>query len=147
MNRYIVSTDRKLRLVTLDEADWRQIVRLLSSARVVEPDRAREFQGPLDRARHDFAERRRRIPIFGTGMFGEPAWDILLVLYIEKDGHRHSIGGLAKAAGTAPSTALRWIEALEARDLIERAEHPTDKRASFVQLTDKGVAALDSYFA
>lgn len=148
MNRYSVGTDRESRLVTLDEDDWKQIVRLLGRATVgTHSTHAKGLESSLDRARQAFAERRRRVPIFGTGMFGEPAWDILLVLYIERHAHRHSIGSLAKVAGTAPSTTLRWIEALESRDFVFRTEHPTDKRATFVQLTSKGEAALDSYFS
>ena len=148
MNRYDVRTDGDAPLITLSQGDWKEIVRLLNRATVLERlDADQTLKSTTDRARHALAERRRRGAIFGAGLFGEPAWDILLVLYTERHAHRHSVGSLAKLAGLSPSTALRWIDALVGYELVRRAVHPTDKRAAFVQLTDKGESALDLYFS
>ena len=43
--------------------------------------------------------------------FGEPAWDILLILYVS-DGRAFSIKKLSDQAGLAPTTTLRWVEYL-----------------------------------
>src|SRR5690242_17327760 len=37
-----------------------------------------------ERAKTTFLNRRRRVQIFGPSMFGEPAWDMLLSLYISE---------------------------------------------------------------
>ncbi len=80
-------------------------------------------------------------------MFGEPAWDMLLILYIEQGGPQLTMGRLARIAGASATTALRWIEYLEGQGLTRRQSHPTDRRTFFVRITDRGLQALDLYFS
>jgi DNA-binding MarR family transcriptional regulator len=80
-------------------------------------------------------------------MFGEPAWDLLLLLYIDRDTTRQTIGKIANETGAAPTTLLRWIEYLEGQGLLSRYPHPTDRRSVYVQLTDKAQEKLNSYFS
>ena len=81
-------------------------------------------------------------------MFGEPAYDMLLGLYIaESDERPITAARLANIAGVAQSSAARWIEYLVAKDLIERERHPAHKRASILKLSPRGREALDSLFA
>lgn len=102
----------------------------------------------LRRAKDVFAARRRRAQIFGKAMFGEPAWDMLLALYItEEHGSRQTVSRLTQFAGAPPTTALRWLNYLEKQKLITRESHPTDRRAVFVDISDKGREALNSYFS
>jgi DNA-binding MarR family transcriptional regulator len=102
----------------------------------------------IERARQIYLARRRRHRIFGKSMFGEPAWDVLLVLYIaEHAGPRYTIGRLTQVAGLATTTSLRWLDYLEGQRLIARDSHPTDKRAVFVEITDKGLHEMDSYLS
>ena len=92
--------------------------------------------------------RRMRSRYFNTSMFGEPAWDMLLALYAaaEENGVL-SVSGLAEKAGTAPTTALRWLAYLESQGLAERRDKPNDQRVQLVQLTDKARRALLDYFS
>lgn len=99
------------------------------------------------RAREILFLRRRRHAIFGRAMFGEPAWDLLLLLYVQNGSSRHTISRLAELASISKSTALRWLDYLETQRLICREPHPTDKRANFVALTDKGKEAMDLYLS
>src|SRR4051794_14348539 len=62
----------------------------------------------LRKARDILANRRRRYETFGTAMFGEPAWDILLLVYVLRAGQRPTIGRLADLSGATKSTAQRW---------------------------------------
>ena len=101
----------------------------------------------LQRAGEILADRRRRVLRFGKGMFGEPAWDILLQLYISEGGHRQTISAISELSGASRSTALRWIDYLDNRELISRKAHPTDRRMAFVELTDKGRVALELYLS
>ena len=80
-------------------------------------------------------------------MFGEPAWDMLLLLYINESGPRQSISRLADKSGGSRTTALRWIDYLEGQGLIGRANHPNDRRIAFAELTDKGRAAIELYLS
>lgn len=80
--------------------------------------------------------RRRRDAVFGADLFADPAWDMLLDLYVNHcRGQRISISGLCLATAAPSSTALRWIGVLEKRGLITREADPTDRRRSFVSLT------------
>lgn len=101
-----------------------------------------------ERARKIHASRRRRFKIFGKSMFGEPAWDMLIILYMnEAMGPRLPISRLGDMADTPPTTALRWIEYLEQQGLVRREPHPTDRRSVFVELTEKGRSAMEHYLA
>lgn len=101
-----------------------------------------------ERAKKIHASRRRRFKIFGKSMFGEPAWDMLIILYMnEAMGPRLAISRLGDLADTPPTTALRWIEYLEQQGLVQREPHPTDRRSVFVELTEKGRSSMEQYLA
>jgi hypothetical protein len=98
-----------------------------------------------DVARKTFADRRRRSQIAGTGdLFGEPAWDILLNLFIAGcEGRRLSVAALCSDAGAPESTALRWIAVLERRGLIVREGEP---ERAFARLSVPVHASMADYF-
>ncbi len=78
------------------------------------------------------------------GFATSPGWDVMLDLYqAHEAGKRISVSSACIGAACPPTTALRWIQALESMDLIMRVSDPTDKRRSFVQLTPKGRAATE----
>lgn len=87
--------------------------------------------------------RRRRDRLFSARLFGEPAWDILLDLYIARlEGRAVSVSS-ACAAGAVPSTTgLRWLTELEREGLVVRAADPHDGRRVFVALSDDAVQRL-----
>jgi DNA-binding MarR family transcriptional regulator len=97
------------------------------------------------RAREILVMRRKRYPIFGRAMFGEPAWDMLLLLYLSEATSARTVSELADLAGASKSTGLRWIRYLESQRLICRQSHATDKRAEVVALSEKGVGAIELY--
>jgi DNA-binding MarR family transcriptional regulator len=99
----------------------------------------------LQRANRLVALRQRREKIFGKAMFGEPAWDILLVLYTAGGGV--SMSRLAQMSGHSQATGLRWMNYLVDQRLITRESHPNDARSFRVLLTDKGKASLESYLS
>jgi DNA-binding MarR family transcriptional regulator len=83
---------------------------------------------------------------FDRNLFGEPAWDILLTLYmIDGDQRRLSTRDLSKLANLALTTALRWLDYLEEQGLIARKTNPFDRRVIYVELSDKGRSAMDHY--
>jgi len=107
----------------------------------MDPDALRE------RAVRIRQDRRRRSAIFGPEMFGEPAWEMLLLLYLEDGRERQTQARLAELSGASRSTAWRWIEYLEHNAFIWRETHPTDKRKIFVQLTNLGRERLELYLS
>jgi DNA-binding MarR family transcriptional regulator len=98
-------------------------------------------------ARASLSVRRRRSDFLHRAMLGEPAYDMLLGLYVaEAEGELLTAARLADTAGVAPSSALRWIDYLAAKELVVREPHPTRKRASVLKLSCKGRAALEGIF-
>lgn len=89
--------------------------------------------------------RKHRHEIFGRAMFGEPAWEMLLLLYAV--GPRQTVSHLARLVGASKSTAIRWIDYLDSQRLVQRHSHPTDKRAVVVELTQKGRNAIRLYLS
>jgi DNA-binding MarR family transcriptional regulator len=99
-------------------------------------------------ARRILALRRARISILNKSMFGEPAWEMLLELYVNKDyGARLSVGRLSELSGAPATTALRWLDYLEKEKLVAREPNPTDRRTEFVELTEKGCSAMEQYLS
>jgi hypothetical protein len=149
------------RTITLSRKDLSAARRLLNLLLGTERDAAEELLVPpasggsvserstlVERARLEFHERRRRTAVFGRAMFGEPAWDMLLTLYIlDVSGQRQTIGALLHFSGTPMSTAKRWLDYLVAHDLVRREEHPTDRRTAFVALSSKARTMLDLYYS
>lgn len=102
----------------------------------------------VEKARVQFHDRRRRLSVFPRSMFGEPAWDMLLALYIhDLAGQRQTIGSLLQFSGTSLSTAKRWLSFLADHDLVRRDDHPTDLRTAFLSLSPNAREKLDLYFS
>ena len=100
----------------------------------------------VSRARIVFNSRRLRERYFDSQLFGEPAWDILLLLYIaDQSSERLTATRLGELIHVPPTSVARWLNHLEAAQFIERQAHPTDRRIIFLKLLEKGRAQLDSY--
>ena len=95
-----------------------------------------------------YRDRRRRARHLPTRLLGEPAWDILLDLYVAAGrGHTVSVSNACLAAAAPASTALRWLNHLEAEGLVERLADKADARRHYVRLTPFGMARMGRYFA
>ena len=91
-----------------------------------------------DRARAIYDARRRRDALFGKtrALFHDPAWDILLDLFIQGEEHQIVSVSSACVGSCAPhSTALRCLKAMERQGVIGFSRDPFDKRRCFVALT------------
>lgn len=112
----------------------------------IRPDAGGDRSQLASKARAAFSERKRRSQFFDSIMFGEPAWDILLALYItDHAGGRQTIGKLTDWVRKPSSTTIRWINFLVEKQLITRVEHPRDRRATLIALTDRGREVMDNY--
>ncbi|WP_298303259.1 winged helix DNA-binding protein [uncultured Erythrobacter sp.] len=100
-------------------------------------------------AREAYAIRRRRTVIFDNAeLFGEPAWDILLDLYIaQAERKKVSVSSACIGSAAPPTTGLRWLGVLSEQGLVLREHDPEDQRRVLVRLTEKGLASMDDYFA
>jgi DNA-binding MarR family transcriptional regulator len=83
---------------------------------------------------------------FSDDLFADPAWDILLELYaLHCEQRRTSVSKLTIAAGIPGTTALRWLEKLSTEGLIVRREDHLDARRVWIDLSDAGLVAMESY--
>ena len=97
----------------------------------------------LTKAYEIYRFRRRRQRFFNPELFGEPAWDMLLDLFIARlKNDRISVTSACRAADVPSTTALRWLRLLEDANLIERLSNLTDQRVTWVRLTDHGANSM-----
>lgn len=101
----------------------------------------------LQTAERAQGERRKRAEHFrNQQMFGEPAWDILLDLYIHQVRNeqttvkRATVGPVATAG-----TTLRWLQVLDAEGLIFFEADPTDEERRLLRLTPEGYESITRY--
>lgn len=99
-------------------------------------------------AENEYSSRAMRWEFVPGGLLGEPAWDILLDLYVQRArGRSVSIKSASVASQVPASTALRWISIVEAAGLVSRAGSETDRRIQFLDLTARGREAVEAYLA
>ena len=90
--------------------------------------------------------RRLRNSHFDGDLFADPAWDILLDLFVQRGaGKRVSVTSACIASSVPQTTALRWIALLEERGLLSRQEDLHDRRRVFLGLTNRGELAIAKY--
>lgn len=92
--------------------------------------------------------RRMRAGYLQTDLFADPAWDILLELYVARLKHQQiSVTSLCLAAEVPATTAQRWIALMVERGMLERRNDPDDRRRCFVSLAEPVARQLTRYFA
>lgn len=88
---------------------------------------------------------RRRF--FPAAMFGEPAWDILLALYLTSVRADRTVSRLAQRSGAPLSTAIRWLHYLEAEGLVMLDTNIHEPAQRQVHLTDKANRSLRAFLS
>ncbi len=108
---------------------------------------ARHLRSALATARHVYWLRRQRAQLFGSPeLFGEPAWDILLDLYIARaEGKPISVSSACIGSASPATTGLRWLAVLAEQGLITREADEHDQRRILVHLTERGLAAMERF--
>jgi hypothetical protein len=108
----------------------------------------RTVRSHLALARKTYALRRKRAAIFGNAdLFGEPAWDILLDLFIAHgEGKPVSVSSACIGSAAPATTGLRWLAVLADEGLILRESDPQDQRRVLVRLSPSGLAAMTRFF-
>ena len=95
-----------------------------------------------------YAERRRRDALFPPDLFGEPAWDLLLAMFVAREkGQPMILCRAYKAAGVSDTTGRRLLDRLEEEGLITRRRAPRSRKMRIVELTESAVARLVDYLA
>ncbi len=94
----------------------------------------------------EYARRRRREARFGGTLFADPAWDMLLDLFVHHHrGKLVSSHSLCIAATVPQTTALRWIGKLRSAGMVTRVRSRNDQRVVHVLLTDQALDLMTAY--
>ncbi len=97
-------------------------------------------------AEHLYRERQQRMRFFPSNIFSEPAWDILLDLFINAARNRPiSITSACIAGGIPATTGLRWLGVLEQEGLLVRETSGDDARVTWVRLSPHGMNAMRAF--
>lgn len=136
-------------LIPLDRSDRSALAKLLTL--VLDADAPTTEGQSEDWGRAEFAkwlydQRRLREQYLPPELLGEPAWDILLLLYWARHQQRRlSVTAVCASAGAATTTALRYIDHLHRSNMLEKEPHPTDRRISWLSLSDEMDAKIARY--
>lgn len=103
----------------------------------------------LANARRTLRRRLLRKQLLGNDeLFGEPAWDMLIDLFIhESEAKPVSTSSLGIASGLGMSSALRLVQRLCDAELLVRTSDPSDGRRNFIRLAPEVAHRLTAYFA
>ena len=100
-----------------------------------------------DRAEEVLQLNRQRMAIVGAELFGDPAWNIMLDLFVrEADGKETTVTSACIGADAPSTTALRHLAHLVERQLVHRITCSVDHRKVYVRLTDDGRARMLKLF-
>lgn len=103
--------------------------------------------GPSIEVGGEIARRRRRERIFPSGYFADVAWELLTDLYEAHQHHQQiSVTMLGLHGGVPLTTTLRYLDRMVADGFVERTPDKTDRRRIHVQLTERGIKAMDDVF-
>jgi len=90
----------------------------------------------------------RRQLVGAPELFGDPAWDMLLDLFVhECEGRRLSMSSLCAATALPESSAMRLAQRLCDAGLLRRLPDPSDGRRSFMAIAPEIAHRLRAYFA
>ncbi len=108
------------------------------------PDSADHFPTRVSRADWAFKLRRMRDRIFGSELFGEPVWDVLLYVAASQErGETVTVGGLAQGIHLPRATVARTLGALRQAGLLA-PETDADDLTAPVSLSDEGYGKLQA---
>lgn len=88
----------------------------------------------------------RREELF-PNLFSDPAWDILLRVFLaEITQQRASVTVLAMDTRVPLTTALRWIDVMVKEGMLIRHTDQRDRRRTFIELRSETSSKLRDYF-
>ena len=92
------------------------------------------------------AHRNRTICFSCSHIFGDPAWEILTVLFMATEQHRSvAVSEIGETTRIAATAVTRWLRVLEKEGLVEESFQPVDLQQPRFRLTENAVASFRTY--
>ncbi|GLJ00214.1 hypothetical protein Sbs19_40310 [Sphingobium sp. BS19] len=89
---------------------------------------------------------RLRANEFGRDLFGIPAFEMLLDLYMNRGGRPRSLTSLTAASSASERNSQRIVHRMARRGLVDLQRDPSDGRRIIVQLSPEACELLDRFF-
>jgi hypothetical protein len=104
----------------------------------------KRYRSLLNVAQDVLAFERARKAIPGLeGILGDPAWLILLDLFVRgAEGRTTTVSSATLASGAPATTGLRYVTTLTALGYLERTPHPDDDRSVLLSLSHDARIAI-----
>lgn len=81
--------------------------------------------------------------VFDPDLFADPAFDMLLFVFLEEEAGRSvETSACYRASGVPRTTAVRWINMLVSMGMFHSAPHPTDRRLALLSLNEETRASV-----
>jgi hypothetical protein len=97
-------------------------------------------------ARQLLAGRRQRDRYFDPMLFSNPAWDILLDLYVaDAEGRPVNVLESCTASIVPQGVALRWLGYLKQEEMVIEMPDPAQPRHTLIRLSDQTRLTISSY--
>lgn len=127
------------------------VTRLRSLFQPIPP--ARRIVAPADVSAHSIAaarrmvrERLRRSQFFKAELFADPAWDMMLDIFLaEAEGRETPVMNLCLSSQVPETTTLRWVKTLEHAGIFVRQKDEHDQRRVLVRLSPAAAKAMADY--
>jgi hypothetical protein len=99
-------------------------------------------------ASSELSARRARAAYFRPPILGEPAWNMLLDLFVQHNaGTGVSVTSATIASGAPQATALRYVALMQREGLIERCSSKIDRRVCYLRLTQEGYRRIGTWLS
>jgi len=122
---------------------------IIASSRASNGGGTADPHAPVDlvaQARAQLAVRKARRRYFPVDLFHEPAWEMLVALFIIHDtDHSMNVKALVSCSDAPATTSQRWIDHLHKSGLIDRVTDTVDRRRIDISLSDRGYEAMVRY--
>ena len=149
MSRYMMNfaAEQPLGATPANENESRPWRTWSPERRVCRPSLESTQKTLVRRAQATIDRRELRKIFLNPTIFGEPAFDLLLALYVSSTSPIISASELGGVVGLSPSSTMRWLKFLVSEGLVLTAEEEIDDPDTMaVALTDRGRTSLDDYF-
>jgi hypothetical protein len=125
-----------------------ELLRAMADLPEPQPGTHTAEDGMVGPARLEYRARRERERVFGAGILADPAWDILLDLFIARNEEREvTVFSVSRATAVAESVVLRCIAHLVDAKLVARGPHAPDPGSIRLLLTERAIALMCDYFS